>query len=596
MQLNDLLEKLPFNQRASSVLVCEADYTGLRAAVVARNSDNVAVTLETSSDNPDYKLAVAEVVAYMRKQGWTGKLAVLLTPSVMLAMIDLPIPPKNKLAPTQLAESVNWELEPLFAQHLSTLSIGRFFVLLGYLTPEQVEDVVSQQAYINSSANQSETFVYKRFGEIAIDLRYVTQAQLQRGLERLAWFQALGDEIKCGWAVQAASVVGDKADNAQYQWLACAMNQTLLRQWQAAFTAQALKLENLYPLAGCAIANLDIAHKAGKQQLLLEVYDSVIAGVQISGSHIKNLYVHANTLPDTLPNLTEIYHTLEDVEFDTIWYADSSARNDIDISYTNTSLEQLTQQAIKTISRPAQFVSAGMLGAARHVMKLKGAPLVAGVPVSNPQPSLTQRLGVRAMLGGIALLATLGFAELGLQVRQGMIESENEKVNKELKTINDAIARLQAKVDEVKKTKDAIKGLQEDKLEADSAVSLLSVDLPKRNQTVISFLSELARSVSEDVVIDRIAEDSIYGFTVNAWSLNEKSAQEFIKTFQVAVQPLDFKLKDITVGTQTGRLGLLGYSINFSATALDDAAWNAVKQLPGATVPASVVTQPTGAK
>jgi hypothetical protein len=140
-------------------------------------------------------------------------------------------------------------------------------------------------------------------------------------------------------------------------------------------------------------------------------------------------------------------------------------------------------------------------------------------------------------------------------------------------------------VDAVNKTKAEIKALQEDKNEADSAINLLSVDLPKRNQTIITYLSELARSVSEDVVIDRIAEDPIFGFTMNAWSLNEKAAQEFIKTFQLALHPLGYKLKDITVATQTGRLGLLGYSINFRATALSDAEWNANKQLPNATSP-----------
>ena len=97
-------------------------------------------------------------------------------------------------------------------------------------------------------------------------------------------------------------------------------------------------------------------------------------------------------------------------------------------------------------------------------------------------------------------------------------------------------------------------------------------------------------------MIDRIAEDPIYGFTINAWSLNEKSAQEFIKVFQVAVHPLGYKLKDITVATQTGRLGLLGYSINFNATALDEAAWNANRQIKNPTAPVSAATNPVGAK
>ena len=294
MQLNDLLEKLPFTQRASSVLVCEADYNGLRAAVVARNGDNVAVTLETSADNPDFKLAVGEVVSHLRKQGWVGKQAILLTPSVMTAMINLPVPPKNKLAPAQLAESVNWELEPLISQHSSTLLLGKFFILLGYLTPDQVEDVVSQQTFLNSSANQSETFVYKRFGEVAVEMHYTTQAQLQRALEKQVWFQAVGDEIKCGWVPQATSVAANKADNAQHPWLACAMSQALLRQWQAAFTAQDLKLENLYPLVGCAVANIEMPQKASKPHLLLEAHDSAIAGAHLAGGYIKNWFAQAN--------------------------------------------------------------------------------------------------------------------------------------------------------------------------------------------------------------------------------------------------------------------------------------------------------------
>jgi hypothetical protein len=87
------------------------------------------------------------------------------------------------------------------------------------------------------------------------------------------------------------------------------------------------------------------------------------------------------------------------------------------------------------------------------------------------------------------------------------------------------------------------------------------------------------------VVIDRIAEDPIYGFTINAWSLNDKSAQEFVKTLQVAVHPLGYKLKDVTVSSQTGRLGLMGSSVSFSATSLDDKAWATGKSSPNKALP-----------
>ena len=582
MRLNDLLEKLPFLQRVNSVLVCEADHLGLRAAVINRHGDDVSIAYEASSAQQDFHAAVAEVATHVREQGWQGKLAVLLTPAVLLAMLDLPIPQKNKLAPAQLAESINWELEPLIAQHLSTLALGRALVTLGYMTAEQVEDVISQQSVSNHThtISPTETFTYKRFGEVAVELGYITPLQLQKCLDGQGWFQSSGDEVKCGWTAQGAKVADENStsNETQYQWLAAAVNQSLLRQWQAAFFAQGIKLEYLYPLTGCATSTLDIAQKGGKHQLLLEAYDSSIASVHIAGNQIRNLHVQANTLQDTLSNLTETYHLLESAEFEAIWFVDSVTKNEVEASKLASSLGHISQWPVKTLPRPSYGVSLGMLGAARHVMNLSGAHSVTGVPVSNPQPGVLQRLEVRAVLAGLALLLTIGTAELVLQVRQSLITSENERVSKELKVIDDAIAHVQTKVDAVKKLKDSIKDLQTEKKETNSAVNLLSVDLPKRNQIVISLLSELNRSVSDDIVINRIAEDSINGFAINAWSLNEKSAQEFVKTFQVAVYPLGYKLKDITVTGQTGRLGLLGYAVNFNATTLDDKNWSATKQ------------------
>lgn len=575
MRLNDLLEKLPFLQRVNSVLVCEVDHAGLRVAVVERNGDEVASTFEASSELLDFNAAVAEVVQHVREQGWVGKSAVLLTPAVLLAMVDLPIPQKNKLAPAEVAEKINWELEPLITQHLSTLALGRVLVALGFMSAEQVEDVISQQGYSNNTHTLSptETFTYKRFGDVAIEMGYINQAQLQKCLDSQGWFQSVGDEIKSGWSAQGLLASDDAESGNMYQWLASGVNQSLLRQWQAAFTAQHIKLEYLYPLAGCAASLLDLGNKGYKNQLLLEVYDSVIAGVRIAGNRIHSLYIQPNTLQDTVANVAETYHSLETAEIDAVWLVDSVSKHEVEASKLASGLEAMVPQPIKVLPRTSHLVTLGMLGAARHVLKMKGAHIVTGVPVSNPQPGLLQRLEVRAILAGLALLLTIGAAEAVLQVRQSLIEAENERVSKDLKVVDDAIARIQAKVDEIKKLKDSIKTLQTEQKETEAAASLLSADLPKRNQAIISLLSELNRSVSDEVVIDRIAEDPIYGFSFNAWALNDKSAQEFVKTFQVAVNPLGYKLKDVTVSSQTGRLGLMGSAVSFSATLLDDKAW-----------------------
>ncbi len=581
MRLNNLLEKLPFVQRVNSVLVCEADYSGLRAAVLNRHGDDVTIAFEAHSELQDFHAAVAEVVTHVRELGWQGKHAMLLTPAVMLAMLDLPIPQKNKLAPAQLAESISWELEPLIPQHLGTLTLARVLIALGYLTTEQAEDVVSQQSIVNNTHNlsPSETFTYKRFGEVALELGYITPLQLQKCLDTQRWFQAEGDDIKCGWSAQGAKAADedDLNNEAQYQWLTAAVNQSLLRQWQAAFFAQGIKLEYLYPLSGCAASTLNLAHKGAKHQLLLEAYDTHIAGLHLAGNKVQSLHVQANTLHQTLNHLTETYHLLQSVEFETIWFADAVTKNEVEASKLVTSLEHIAPSHWVALSRPSHLVSLGMMGAARHMMNLSGAHRIAGVPVSNPQPALLQRPEVRAFLAGLGLLLVLGTAELVLQVRQSLIAHEDALVSQDLKVVNDAIARVQAKVDEVKGLKDTISNLQQDKKSAESALTLLTVDLPKRNQTIISLLNELKRTVSEDVVIDRIAEDPLTGFAINAWALNENAAQEFVKTFQVSVQPLGFKLKNIIVTQQTGRLGLIGYAVNFSLTTQDDTVLGTAK-------------------
>lgn len=594
MRLNDLIEKLPFLQRVNSVLVCEVDHAGLRAAVINRHGDEVTSTYEASSTLLDFNAAVAEVVKHVRGQGWVGKHAVLLTPAVLLAMLDLPIPQKNKLAPAEVAEKIDWELEPLITQHISTLALGRLFVVLGFMTADHVDDVISQQSYGNNTHNvdPDKTYTYKRFGEVAIEMAYINQAQLQKCLDIQSWFQSTGDEVKCGWSAQGLLASDDAGRANMYQWLASGVNQSLLRQWQAAFTAHQIKLEYLYPLAGCAASMPELASKNLKHQLLLEVYETVIAGIHIAGNRIVSLHIQPSTLQDTLANIAETYHSLEVAEVDAVWLIDSVSNNEVEASQLSHNLEAVVSLPIKALNRPTHSVSVGMLGAARHMFKLKGAHNVAGVPVSNPQPSLLQRLEVRAFLAGLALLLTIGFAEVVMQVRQGLIESENERVSKDLKQVDDAIARIQAKVDEVKKLKESIKTLQVEQKETEAAASLLAADLPKRNQTIISFLSVLNRSVSEDVVIDRLVEDPIYGFTINAWSLNDKSAQEFVKTFQVAVHPLGYKLKDVTVSSQTGRLGLMGSSVIFSATSLDDKAWATGKTSPNKVLLSSSVVAP----
>jgi hypothetical protein len=583
MNLNDFLERIPFLNRASSVLVCESDFNGLKAAVITRKGNELAVAFEAQSENPDFSAAVAEVVAHVRAQGWGGKNAALLSPAVMMALLELPIAAKNKLAPKQLADQIQYELEPLINQHLGSLTIGRLLVMQGLLTDEQVEDILSHQADLNNAQGSNYTSVqsvYKRFGEVADSLGYISLARIKSYLDRQTCFKTSGDDIQCGWSAQGLAV-GDDVPRNMHHWLASAINKSLLRQWQAAFTAHGIKLGAIYPLVGSATSMVNAATKGNPHQLLIEVTQSSVVGVHLVGEQVHGLHVLPNSAQSTLNNIAEAFHVLEQDELAHIVLADSTSTNETAATQLSSSVEHVLNKPVQLLQsdvlKDARQVTLGMLGVARHVMRMKGAGLVTGVSVEEPQPPLMQHMGVRAVLGGFALLLAIGLAEGLLKVREYFIESENEKISVELKKIESVAATIQAKVDEVNKLKDKVKTLKEEKKTVQATVDLLAVNLPKRSETVITLLTELSKSVTDDVVVNKISEDPNKGFTLNAWAINEKSAQQFVKTFQMAVHPLGFKLRDITVAQATGRLGLIGYNVDFSATVLTEAEWKALK-------------------
>ena len=580
MAIKDILQSIPLFNRAKSILVCESDLTGLKAAVVVRKGNDIIVTHQSFSDNSDMSAAVLGVVASAREKGWRGKNAVLLSPAAFITLLEMPIAAKNKLAPKQIAEQIKYEIEPLYNQHLTQLTIGQLLIRLGSLTDEQVEDTLSHQLELN---NTNVGTTPKRFGEVAESLGYISLNRVKAVLEKQIAFKPTGDDIQCGWSAQGAAIVNEAA-TGMHHWLGTAINKTLLRQWQAAFASQGIKLGAIYPLTGSATGLINIPAKGRKQQLLIEATQFNILGVQLVGDEVHGLHGLPNHKLSTDKNIAEAFHLLDHDMLDDVLVADSASENEVMTSKLESTLKQILTKPYQFLDVPAYKaanhqaygrVSLGMLGVARHAMRMKGASLVSGVSVLEPQPPLMQHMGVRAALAGLALLGLIGVAEGVLKVREYLIDNENKKISKELEKVKKVADAMQAKVDEVKKLKDQIKALRENKKEVLATLDLLNVDLPKRSKLVITLLDELANATSDDVVVNKLSEDSVKGFKVEAWAINEKSAQEFIKAYQTAVHRLGYRLKDVTVAQSTGRLGLSGYSIDFSATTLPESEWQA---------------------
>ena len=584
MNLNDFLERIPLFNKVTSVLVCESDFNGLKAAVITRKGQDLVVAHETRSDNPDFSAAVAEVVSQVRVQGWAGKHAALLSPAVMMALLELPIAAKNKLAPKQLADQIQYELEPLINQHLGSLTIGRLLVLQGLLTDEQVEDILSHQAELNNAQSNnyiSSSSVHKRFGEVADSLGYISLARIKSYLDRQACFKTSSEDIQCGWSAQGLAL-GEDIPRNMHHWLTSAINKTLLRQWQAAFTAQDIKLSAIYPLVGSAASLLNTQSKLDSHQLLIEVTPSSVVGIYLVGDKVHGLHVLPNSAQSTLNNIAETFHVLEQENLLNIVLADSASANQAEAIKLSNSVERVINRPAMALQNDALnqtgHTTLGMLGVARHIMRMKGASLIAGVSVQEPQPPLLQNVAVRAVLALLTLLLTVGIVESVQKVRESLISSENDELQVEVDRIKAEEAKIQAKIDEVKKLKEQIKTLNNNNKSVIDMTELLTTTLPKRNEMVSSLLVNLTKLVPNDLVMNHFSEDPQAGFHISAWSLTDKSANLFIKNLQTAVNPLGYQIRDIDISQSIGRLGLMGYKVEFNATALSEEEWKALRE------------------
>jgi len=172
------------------------------------------------------------------------------------------------------------------------------------------------------------------------------------------------------------------------------------------------------------------------------------------------------------------------------------------------------------------------------------------------------------------------FTELGMLGKQLWIDYQQHLIKDDLALVEKTRNEIQDNINRVNALEAELKALEDKKNSLTKIQEIYGEKLPQRNEALQLFLKAFEASADDGVVFDRVSEDGIRGFTINAWALDETSAQNFIKRFQLNINPLGYRLKDIVVSQQTGRLGMVGNGIVFNATQLDDEKWEASKLLP----------------
>jgi hypothetical protein len=572
MQFESFLEKITTPASPENVLVCEASYMGLRAVVVDKKGDKLTASCEADSERLELNEAVAEVVQKVRQQGWNGQHAIVVSPAACLTVLNLNLPANNKLQMQQIAETIQWEFEPAYNQYKNILSISQIMQVQGVLTASQADEILRQQNILLDS--KSSAVEYRRFGELAVSAGYMKKIQLEDALARQRWFASEGDSVKCGWHALPWQPL---ADMGEYKWLAVGVKQDLLREWQAAFTAVEVKLETIYPVAG-VLAHHPIDVKATPKAQSIEavvvaLHQGVMSAVAVSNHvpmQIQTMPCNAETL---LGDINELLSGLGDVDEVPISLIDCLSENEHASNHLATDIENILTRPIERLPLLAGKMSLPMRNAAKHFMRVKEVAHVEGVSVYDYLPSVMQRFSTRAILAGMLVIGLMVLSEIGVFTSRLWIENKIANISEDVGRIRSEIERINTKISTIKTLEQEIQQKEANKKNASTMITLLTKELPERNQTLTTLMEKLQVSMTEDVVINSITENTMLGFDFDVWTLSDQAAQAFVKDFQLAIHPMNFRVKNLTVSEGTGRLGLLGYSMRFSITTHSEEEW-----------------------
>lgn len=562
MNLKYLRHRLPFLGGPSSVLVCETDGFHLRGAVISRSADKLKIDLSAKSEATEYRVAVNELVSELRGKGWRGHEVILLSPAVFSTLIELPIAPKQQRNPLQMQELIRWELEPLLMQHATVWSAGQILLALGYMTEAQVANVLERQQGKQQSGlgdGHGGMYSFRRFGELAMDMGFITQSQLDDCLAKQSWLHAESDDFSCGWVPQAPLNIEENyhvnAETGIYPWLVSGANAGMMRQWESAFATQKVTLLELYPLVGCTVELME----STTHNILLESLHGLVGGIRLEAGAVATIKTQQSKLISELDACLESYHGLVTPDVQQVWLATSSdtAKNLV------AQFSEMIGREVRHLQELSPEVSAGMLGAATAVLMSDAPCHIASVSVRGPKPPVFQRVEVRAVTAAILLLLIIGVLELSLYVREDLAQAEHTRTAADKKAFDTVVAGAQAKVDEVTKLQAAIKTKEDELTQLVTRFDFFAIELPARTAFIQALLNELTNNVNDDVVINAIEETPNLGFRIAGWALSETAAQQFIQSFKLAMAPWETDLVDPIVRAQAGPLGLLGYNIHF---------------------------------
>lgn len=549
---------------SSGLLVFQSGSFGLRAALIKADKDYASVQAVAESRQVDFTRAIAEIHQTLKKQhGSIPRRCILISPSLLISTLSLPVSPLKPKAYSDMQELIRWEIEGASADDNKQWLIGSMLVERGYLTSSQREEIVTE---LELRQDQGGDAAMTRFGDLAVELEYLTKAQLQECFALQNKLLELDQDTIFGYQAEITENPLDKQfsglsddilstnnDNqSDHQWLIAGIGRAIRQRWYGAFELNGLKLTAFYPDNGASFSALGLRSDE-ENQCLIEVHPSHLVFLTGSPKNLKTINTKARhdgnlTLdevlaicPDNIANINDyLYLYSPDDPLDELSFALAE--------HLNIEVRPL-EQAPPSFSLPEGFSSNRLLpfiGIANHYLKFSEQGRACAVAAKDKEPPIWQKLMqpkvLMATAAGLVFIAACGFIiwmQINLATQKQRLVDLNERWTKETK-VKQQYGKVEA---EYKKLARDIEKINTEITLNNKLSSYLSKQLLPAATTVPGALSAIANSINQGVLIEQV-DLQLDSIIIDGRALKTRNASQFAQKLNENLKPWHFQVGD----------------------------------------------------
>lgn len=549
---------------SSSLLVFQSGSFGLRAALFKADKDYASIKAVAESREVDFTRAIAQIHQDLKKQhGSVPSRCVLISPSLIVNTLTLPISPLKPKSNSDMQELIRWEIDGASTDDNKQWLIGSMLVERGYLTSSQREEVVTE---LELRQDQGGDAAMTRFGDLAVELGYLSNVQLQECFALQNKLLELDQDSVFGYQAEIAENPLDKQfsglsddvltinneNQSDHQWLVSGIGRAIRKRWYGAFALNGLKLSAFYPDNGASFTALGLRSEENNQ-CLIEVHPSHLVFIEGSAKNLKTINIKARhdgnlTLdevlaicPDKIANISDyLYLYSPDDPLDSLSFA-LAEHLAIDV--------RPLVQANPSFALPDGFSSNRLLpfiGVANHYLKFSEQGRACNVAAKDKEPPLWQKMlqpkVMMAMAAGIVLLAASGFIvwmQVNLTTQEQRLIKLEQRWTKESK-VKQQYSKVEA---EYKLLSASIDNIKNELALNEKLSKYLSEQLMPATYTVPGALSAIAESINQGVLIEQVTLqlDSI---VIDGRSLKTRNASQFAQQLNENLKPWHFQVGD----------------------------------------------------